>query len=79
MDNQEFYVVGIYHTSYQANVVQTLLASNGVESEVINAEINVLYPFTSNDSFCVKVIANMSDKDKIEQILTSSFDKNDLK
>lgn len=78
MDNQDFYVVGCYHTSYEANVVQTLLASNGIESQVINEDVNFLYPLMNSSSFCVKVIANIGDKDKIESLLASGFNSNDM-
>lgn len=78
MDNQEFYVVGCYRTSYEANVVQTLLAANGVESQVINEEVSVLYPIANGGDFYVRVIANMVDKDKIEEVLKSGFDTADM-
>lgn len=70
----QFYFVATYDSSYEAQLVKSLLESHGIASEVINEESNIINPYGLRSMFPVRLIANLEDKEKITNILTSEFE-----
>lgn len=73
--NQSFFVIDRFENSYQAEIIKSLLADYEIKAEVVNAETNILHPLMISGSFDVRLIANIEDKERIEEILTSHYNE----
>ena len=76
--NSEFYTVGTYKSLQEAEIICSLLKANSVNTQVLDSDMPALQPLYSSD-LGVKLIANYSDKEQIENILKSKFDITDFK
>ncbi len=77
-NDSEFFLVGCYQSLHEAVVINTLLGAKGINTQIIDQGMSDIYPIF-NSNLMVRVIANSSDKEKIETILNSKVDLEDFK
>lgn len=71
-------VVAYYTTSHEAEIVQALLSSFKIYTELINKTASEILPISTSEEFQVKLLANQSDVERINEILNAKFKESDL-
>ncbi len=73
MDKSEVITLATYASAGEALVVQSLLESAGVETQIVNEVSSNVLPYSSDNA--VRLIINEKDVDRAREILAAGFDK----
>lgn len=76
MKEREFITIARTTSMEQAYIVQSMLSSMGVESQVVNDIAADILPMLERD---VRIIINAADYDKAKKIMAAKFDKDSYK
>ncbi len=76
MDNREFATIATFSSMEEAQVVKSMLASMGIECQLVNDMVADILPMLERD---IRLIVNRSDLPKAQQIMKAKFDKSGFK
>ena len=76
MDNREFATIATFSSMEEAQVVKSMLASMGIECQLVNDMGADILPMLERD---IRLIVNRSDLPKAQQIMKAKFDKSGFK